>query len=90
MEYQLLLEERVQSPPSCGGLGLGQALLATDQVHLDPGGGQDLGARLALQAPGPDHLHLQVAPLVHQTELDVPEDGGAEDLPAHQLAGPEA
>ena len=93
-----MLEERVQSPPSCGGLGLGQALLAADQVDLNPGRGQHLGAGLALggeesdsgitlvsgvshlQPPRPDHLHLQVAALVHEAQLDVAEDGGAEDL----------
>ena len=90
MKDQLLLEQRIQRPAGSRGFGLGQTLLPTDEVNLHPGGRQDLGARLALEAAGPDDLHLQVAPLVHQAELDVPEDGRAEDLPAHQLAGPEA
>ena len=90
MKDELLLEERIQSTASSGGFSLGQALLATDQVDLDPGGGQDLRTWLALQSTCSDHLHLQVPSLVHQAELDVPEDGGAEDLSPHQLAGPEA
>ena len=90
MKNELLLEQRIERPPGRPGLGLGQALLAADQVDLDPGGGQDLGAGLALQAPGSDHLHLEVASLVHEAELDVTEDGGAEDLAAHQLPGAQA
>ena len=90
MKDQLLLEQRIERPPRRAGLGLGQTLLAADQVDLDPGGGQDLGARLALEAAGPDDLHLEVAPLVHQAELDVPEDGRAEDLATHKLARAQA
>ena len=87
MKDQLLLEERIQRPPSSRGFCLGQAFLPTDEVNFHPGRRQDLRARLALEAASSDDLDLQVAPLVHQAELDVPEDGGAEDLPAHQLAG---
>ena len=87
MKDELLLEQRIERPPGRACLGLGQTLLAADQVDLDPGGGQDLGARLALKAACSDHLDLEVASLVHEAELDVPEDGGAEHLAAHQLAG---
>ena len=98
VEDQLLLEQRVEGAPRRARLGLGQALLAADQVDLHPGRGQHLGAGLALggeesdggitllssvshlQPPRPDDLHLQVAALVHEAQLDVAEDGGAEDL----------
>ena len=85
-----MLEKRIQRPPGSRGFSLGQTFLPTDEINFHPGRRQDLGARLALEAAGSDDLNLQVASLVHQTELDVPEDGRAEDLPAHQLAGPEA
>ena len=90
VEDELLLEQRVQGAPCRGGLRLGQTFLPADEINLHPGRRQDLGARLALEAAGSDDLNLEVSSLVDETELDVPEDGRAEDLPAHQLAGPEA
>ena len=90
MKDQLLLEKRIQRPAGSRGLRLGQTFLPADEINLHPGRRQDLRARLALEAAGSDDLDLQVASLVHQAELDVPEDGRAEDLPAHQLAGPQA
>ena len=90
MKDQLLLEKRIQRPAGSRGFRLGQTFLPADEINLHPGRRQDLGARLALEATGSDDLNLEVSSLVDQTELDVPEDGRAEDLPAHQLAGPEA
>lgn len=51
---------------------------------------QELGAGFALESPCPDDLHLKIAPLVTEAELDVPEHRGAEDLATHQLAGSQA
>ena len=55
-------------------------------MYLDPGRGQDLAARLALQAPGPDHLNLQISALVHQAQLDVAQHRGAEYLHGRQIS----
>ena len=65
VEDQLLLEQRVEGAPRRARLGLGQALLAADQVDLHPGRGQHLGAGLALggeESDGGITLLLCVSP----------------------------
>ena len=90
MKDELLLEQRIERPPGRACLGLGQTLLAADQVDLDPGGGQHLAPSLALQATSPDHFDFEVASLITHAELDVAKDRRTQHLASYQLAGTEA
>ena len=86
MKYKLLLEQWIQSSSSSSSLGFGQTFFTTDKIDLDPRSWKYLGSWFALEAAGADDLDLEVAPLVHEAELDVTEDGRPQDLTSNKLS----
>ena len=90
MKYKLLLKQRIQSSSRGSSFGFCQTFFTTDKIDLDPRSGKYLGSRFALEATGADNLHLEVASLVHEAELDISEDRGTKNLTADKLTWTQA